>query len=132
MSVTTVTAKQLVTNTRSDDILDGDGTVATTPTDGWSVSLGSQGQVERALFKFLADGTGDTVTFLAGDHPMSANAGKGNMTVTLAASDVRYIMIEGGRFLHDDGTVKATCVDAGTTMLVFLLPVATFGGSGIA
>lgn len=132
MSVTDITPTQLVVNTRSADITDSDGTVASTPSDGWSIALGSQGRVQGLLLKFLADGSGDTVTILAGDNPPSMTAGLGNLTVTLAASDVRYIVLEGGRFLQDDGTVKATCTDAGTTVRAFLLPVAVSGGSGIA
>lgn len=132
MSVTAITPKQLVTNTPSDDLLDSNGTAAGTPADGWSIALGSQGVVEKLLIKLLADGSGDTVTFLAGDNPPSLTAGKGDLDVVLAASDVRYLVLEAGRFLHDDNTIKATCTDAGTTILAFLMPVGVGGGSGIA
>lgn len=121
MAVTAVTPTVLAVNTVSADILDADGTVATTPTDGWSVDLaGHSGQ--RVLVKLLADASGDTVTFTAGDRPPSQRSGLGSLAVVLAASDVRYIVIEQSRFLHDDGTFKATCVDAGTSMRVFILP----------
>lgn len=132
MSVTDITPTQLVTNTRSADITDSDGTAAGTPADGWSITLGSQGTVEKLLLKFAADGSGDTVTVLAGDNPPALTAGKGNLSVVLAASDVRYVVLEAGRFLQDDNTVKATCTDAGTTVKAFLMPVAIGGGSGIA
>lgn len=132
MAVTAVVPVQLVTNTPSADILDADGTAAATPADGWTVPLGSQGVVEKVVLKFLADASGDTVTILAGDNPPSLTAGKGNLTVTLAASDVKYLVLEAGRFLQDDNSIKATCTDAGTTVKAFLMPVAIGGGSGIA
>lgn len=120
MATTAITPKVLTLNTRSDDLLDADGTAATTPTDGWVITPADPSKY--LLLKFLADGSGDTVTVLAGDRPPSHRAGLGNMTVTLAASDVRYIVIEKARFLQNDGTYLATCVDAGTTCLAFELP----------
>ena len=121
MSVTTVTPVDLTINTRSADILDSDGTVATTPADGWEVDLTTY--LNRPiLFKFLADNTGDTVTITAGDRPPSMHGGVAALTVVLAASDVRYIVLEMARVLQNDGYVRATCVDAGTSMKVFVLP----------
>jgi len=120
MSTTAITPKDLALNTRSDDLLDSDGTVATTPADGWVIASAAKGR--NLLLKFLADGTGDTVTIKAGDRPPSHRAGLGDLTVTLAASDVRYIVVETARFLQNDGTLLATCTDAGTSCLAFLLP----------
>lgn len=121
MATTAVTPVTLVMNTASADILDGDGTVATTPADGWVIAAaGLNG--DRLLIKMLADGTGDTVTFLKGDRPPSQRADLGNLAVVLAASDVRYITLEAGRFLQNDGTIHATCVDAGTSLKAFIMP----------
>ena len=132
MATTAITPKQLVTNTRSDDILDSNGTVADTPSDGWAIALGTQGATARLVLKFLADGTGDTVVITAGDNPPAHLGPKGSLSIVLAASDVRYVVLEPGRFEQNDNTIVATCTDAGTTCLAFLLPVAVNGGSGIA
>lgn len=121
MATTAIAATVLAVNTVSADITDADGTVATTPADGWVISPGPVNS-GRCLLKFLADGSGDTVTILAGDNPPSHRAGLGNLAVVLAASDVRYIVVEFSRFLQDDGTIRATCVDAGTSCRLFTLP----------
>lgn len=121
MATTAITPTTLVLNTRSADILDGDGTVATAPTDGWVIAAaGLSGNL--LLLKFLANGTGDTVTIKAGDRPPAQRAGLGDLEVVLAASDVRYIPVEASRFLQDDGTIEATCTDAGTSCKAFILP----------
>jgi len=120
MATTAVALEELTLNTRSSDLPDASGTVATTPTDGWVIAAPSRKGL--LLLKFLADGSGDTVTILAGDRPPSQLADLGNLTVTLAASDVRYIAVELGRFLQDDGTIHATCTDAGTMCWGILLP----------
>lgn len=132
MSVTTITPTQLVVNTESADITDSDGTVATTPSDGFSIALGATGTPQRLLIKILVDGTGDTVIFLAGDKPPALLAGLGNLSVVMAASDVRYIVLDSARFMQDDNTIKATCTDAGTSLRCFLLPKGYGGGTGIA
>jgi hypothetical protein len=132
MAVTAITPVQLALNTASADLPDAAGTVATTPADGWSITLGAAGIVERMMLKFLADGSGDTVTILAGDSPLAVRAGLGNLAITLAANDVKHIYIEAARFLHDDNTIKATCTDAGTSVIAFLSPKGIGGGSGVA
>lgn len=132
MAVTVITPTQLVLDTPSADILDSDGTVATTPADGFSIALGTRGRIGSLIIKLLADGSGDTVVFKAGDQPPAMRAGLGDLSVVLAASDVRYIVIESARFMQDDNTVLATCTDAGTSMRVFAMPIALDGGSAIA
>ena len=121
MATTAITLTTLSINTVSADILDAGGTVATTPADGWVIAaLVNAGG--RVLLKFLVDGTGDTITLLAGDRPPSQRVDLGNLSLVLAANDVRYICVEASRFLQDDGTIHATCTDAGTSCLAFLLP----------
>ena len=129
MATTAITPTTLVLNTASADILDADGTVATTPADGWVIAAGGLGG-DRLLLKFLANGSGDTVTFVQGDRPPSQRAELGatgtdmptGLDITLAASDVRYIVVEASRFLQDDGSIHAICVDAGTSCKAFILP----------
>lgn len=112
MATTAISVVSLALNTESADLLAA-GTVATTPGDGWVIA--ADGKADRALcLIFEADATGDTVTIVAGDRPPSQRAGLGNETVTLAASDIRAIWIDGSRFTQDDGSILATCTDAGT------------------
>lgn len=133
MATTAIVPETLVMNTRSADLPDAgngsdNGIVATTPADGWVIAAGGHNG-DRLLLKFLADGTGDTVTIKAGDRPPSSRAGMGDLTVTLAASDVRYIAVEAARFLQSDGTILAVCVDSGTSCAAFILPKGITGTS---
>jgi hypothetical protein len=121
MATTAITPTPLVIDTASADIVDGDGTVATTPADGWVIAAPVGPDVD-VILKFLADASGDTVTVVAGDRPPSQRSGLGNLSITLAANDVKYVMVEKSRFLQDDGTILATCTDAGTTCYAFTIP----------
>jgi len=130
MATTAIACELLVLNTRSSDLAgvgggSGNGIVATTPADGWVISPPSGQQFdERAFFILYADATGDTVTFLAGDRYPAQRADLGNMDVVLAALDERHIVIETSRFLQNDGTILATCVDAGTALTALMMPKA--------
>jgi hypothetical protein len=121
MAVTDITPTELVTDVMSADILDANGTVATTPADGFNIlAEGIAGG--RLLLKFLADASGDSVVIQSGDKPPAERAGLGDLTLVLAASDVRYVVVDPSRFMRDDGTILATCTDAGTSCKAFLLP----------
>lgn len=130
MATTAITPTALVLNTVSADTLDGDGTVATTPGDGWVITPPAGFPVDHILLKFLADGSGDTITIDAGANPPSPLAGLGDLTITMAASDVRYIILEAARFTQADGTITASCTDAGTSCIAWAIPLG--GGSGPA
>ncbi len=121
MATTAITPTPLVVDTESADILDAAGTVATTPTDGWVVAAPVAPDT-MVLLKFLVDASGDTITIVAGDRPPSQRSGLGNLSLVLAASDVRYIIVDKSRFLQDDGTILVTCTDAGTTCYAFTIP----------
>ena len=125
MAVTVITPEVLTLDTRSSDLPDASGTVAPTPTDGWTIDVTGY-KANRVLLKFLADGTGDTVTILAGDYPPAARQGLGNISIVLAASDVRYVVVESARVMQSDSTyagmIRATCVDAGTMCWAMILP----------
>ena len=128
MATTAITAELLVVNARSADLPDagggsGNGIVATTPSDGWVVSPASGEQFdERTWFRITANGTGDTVTFVAGDRYPAQRVDLGNLAVVLAASDSRFIAIETSRFLQDDGTIEVTATDAGTSLTAITNP----------
>ncbi len=122
MATTAITPTPLVVNVVSADILDADGVVADTPADGWVIAAPAGVRDTLLLLKFLADATGDTVVITAGDRPPSQRSGLGTLSIVLAASDVRYIIIDPSRFLQDDGTIEAVCTDAGTTCKAFTIP----------
>ena len=121
MAVTVITPTPLVRDVMSADILDAAGTVATTPADGWEISGPVAPDVDLIL-KFLVDASGDTITIKAGDKPPAERAGLGDLALVLAASDVRYIMVEKARFMQDDGTLLVTATDAGSTCYAFTIP----------
>jgi len=130
MATTAITAELLALNTRSADLPDagggsGNGIVATTPSDGWVISPAS-GETfdERLVLRLTANGTGDTVTFAAGDRYPAQRADLGTLAIVLAASDSRFIAIETSRFLKNDGTIVATATDAGTALTALILPKA--------
>lgn len=130
MATTAITTALLTLNTASADLAEagggtGNGIVATTPTDGWVISPPSGVAFDgRLLLRIAADASGDTFTFVAGDRYPAQRADLGNMTVTLAASDAKFIAIETSRFLQNDGTILVTCTDAGSTMTALMLPKA--------
>jgi len=123
MAVTTITPEVLTLDTRSSDLPDASGVVATTPADGWDIDVTGY-KANRILLKFLADASGDTVYVDSGDYPPAARAGLGDVSVVLAASDVRFICVEAARVMQSDGKIHAYCADAGTMCWCFILPLA--------
>ncbi len=130
MAVTEITPTELTINTKSDDILDGDGTAATAPAEGWQINAGGMNG-DRLLLKFLGPAGGDTVVFTQGVRPPSQRADlgetgteidDGGLDLTLAANDVRYICVEISRFGDDEGHIHCVCTNAATTCYAFLLP----------
>jgi len=125
MAITVCTPEVLTLDTESADLPDASGTVATTPATGWSIDVSGY-KANRVLLKFLANGTGDTVTIVAGDYPPAARQGLGALSIVLAASDVKFICVESARFMQSDSTyagkLLATCTDAGTMIWAFILP----------
>jgi hypothetical protein len=101
---------------------DATGVVATTPATGWVIADISAYQGHQILLKFLADGSGDTVVIRAGDNPPAVRAGLGTLSVVLATSEVKYVVIEPSRHMQDDGTITAYCADAGTMCWCYILP----------
>jgi len=124
MAETDITPTALSINTVSADILDTDGAVATTPTDGWNVlALGHSG--DRLLLKFWDDGNTATCTIKAGVRPPAQREGLGDLAVVLAANDVRYICVEGSRFLRANGTIlviPSGTGSAATECKAFIIP----------
>lgn len=114
-----ITPTPLALNVQSDDILDTDGTAISNASANVFVIAADARQGARLILKFTVNGSGDTVTITSGDRPPSPHAGVGDLELTLVASDVRYIIVEGARFTHDDGAIRVTCLDDGTTCYAF-------------
>lgn len=128
MAVTAITPVALVEGTESLDLV-GRGTVAATPADGWQISApaaegigGLKSPWDSVIIVLEADASGDTVVFTAGDNPPSLQAGKGNDSVVLAASDLVIYKPEPARLVQNDNTIIATCTDAGTRLYALILP----------
>lgn len=127
MAVTVITPTRLLLNVASADLPDAGGTVATTPADGWDISmpagdLGGAAPPESMIVKFGADASGDTVVIAAGDNPPAMQAGMGSLSIVLAALDYKYVVLEGARFLQSTGVIHASCTDAGTMCQAFGMP----------
>ena len=67
------------------------------------------------------DGAAATIVFDAGDYPPSMLKDKGALTITLAASDIKPVVLEAGRFLQNDGKITYT-VTGGVKIGFFRLP----------
>lgn len=130
MAVTPVTAELLTLNTRSTDFINsGGGTlnnIVGDTSDGWEVQPPT-GEVlgEHLFFRLVADGGGTvTVVFKAGDRYPAQRADLGDMTITLAASDERFITVESSRFLQNDGKMIIVPSDSGTILTALIMPQA--------
>jgi hypothetical protein len=125
MAVTDITPVQLVRDTASADLPDASGTSIAAGVDGFNI-LATVGYARNVVVRVTEAGaTAGTVTFTAGAKPPSIRAGLGDLVVSFAASDVKMISLEQGRFLQADGTIDGVC--GGTSvddfkMAVFLLP----------
>jgi len=121
MAVTAVTLTELTLNTASADLPASGWTAIATGADGFSLDVSGVGS--PVVLGFLDGGTADTITITAGDRPPAQLQGQGNLAIAMAASDVKYIVLESGRFEQNDSTIKGTVAANATKMIAFLLPV---------
>ena len=113
-----VALTDLVANVRSDDIVAG-GTALTT---GQTIEVAALGESRNLLFVFEETSTAvASIVWDAGDEPPSMRAGLGSLTIVFAADDVRAFVLEGGRFIQDNGEITGTLTGAGK-LFVFSLP----------
>lgn len=124
MAVVVVTPVDLAINTASADLPDASGSAITVGADGFTIDVDSlDGPTNRkVLVKFTDDGSGDTITVTAGDYPPALRQGLGDLSITLAASDVKYVVLESMRFLHNDGKFRGTSTGTGVLVEAFVLP----------
>ena len=117
-----ITPTELAINVASADILDADGvTIADASANTFAIAAGGVAG-GRLLLKFFDDGSSDTVVIKSGDRPPSQRVDLGDLSIAMAASDCKYVCVELGRFLQDDGTIRVTCGDDGMECKAFLLP----------
>src|SRR3990167_11386896 len=113
MADVTVTLTRLTVNTLSADLIAGGQDHNTTETGevdlhGNNVEPYMDGE-DRLLFVFEEqDGAAATITFDAGDYPPAMLKDKGTLVLTLAANDLKAVVLEAGRFLQNDGKITWT------------------------
>lgn len=120
MSDVAITPEQMTMNARTSDLVGLGTAISSASANTFAIAAGGR-HGDRLLLLFEANGSGDTVTILAGDRPPSQRAGLGDITVVLAASDVRQVPVEAAQFLQDDGSIRATCTDDGTLCAALIL-----------
>lgn len=126
MADVTVTVTDLAPNVASTDLV-GSGSAFTTGQTGvvstYRATHPYLSGEER--LRFIIEETGGTtgsVVFDAGDYPPSSLKDKGTLTVTLAANDLKELILEAGRFLQDDGTISWTFTGTGRVRVIRDLP----------
>lgn len=122
MADITVTPVELVSGTASASLLDAGGeSIVAAATNDWSIDiLGVDG--DRLLLKFLGVDT-SVITIEAGDRPPSQRADLTATAIDIANTEVKYLVIDTGQHLQDDGTIRIS-VDTGntTTCVAFIMP----------
>ena len=121
MAVTAVTLTELTLNEASADLPAAGWTAIATGADGFSLDMSGVGA--PVVLGFLDGGAAYNITITACDRPPAQLQGQCNLTITMAASDVKYITLESGRFEQNDSTIKGTIAADATKMIAFLLPV---------
>lgn len=116
-----ITPVQQTINTGSIDLVGAGTAISSASGNEFAIAAGAR-HADRITLYFEANGSGDTVTILAGDRPPAQRAGLGTVTLTLAASDVKAITLESARFVQDDGAIRATCTDDGTLCYATITP----------
>lgn len=83
----------------------------TTAEGGTSVSAGNvavitaNGDTRNLVLSFYGSGAA-TATVLAGDNPPALRQGLGNKALTIPVSDLLIAVIEGARYMQDNGTIR--------------------------
>lgn len=122
MATTALTPTILVMDTASADLADATCTDVATAADGWTIAAGLAHSGDRLLLKFVDDGSTATITVVAGDRPPSQRANLGNLSISMAASDVKYVCVDPARFVQSDGTILVTTDNESERMSAFLIP----------
>jgi len=120
MAYQAITPVTLAMNTASADKADADGTAPAN--GGWTVAAaGLSGN--RLLLKFVDDSATSTIAILLGDRPPGQRV-DANLSISLAASDVKYVCVEHSKYMQSDGTIDITSSNAAAKMMAFIIPKA--------
>lgn len=130
MAVITVTPIALVANTATPDLVGADAddvAVDVVATDTFQIDCRGAGAgkaTEGRLVLVLETQTAGAavVTFDAGDYPPAMLKDKGALTVDLAASDLKLIVLEAGRFLQNDGYITGSIATTACYMTAYYMP----------
>lgn len=118
MADVSISKTALVENTRSGDLVAGGTDINT----GQTFEIAAANQTDDlVLILEEQDGSTATVTFDAGDEPPSMRAGLGSLTISLAANDLRALILEGGRFIQSDGKITGS-ITGGVRITALDLP----------
>jgi hypothetical protein len=104
MSDTAVAVTTLTANTVSADVI-------TTAEGGTSVGAGdvaviaAKGETRNLVITLYGSGAA-TATVQAGDDPVAQRQGLGSAALTVPASDLLLVCLEGARFVQDNGTIR--------------------------
>ena len=122
MAATPITVTSMVLNTVTGDLPAAAWDLVVNGAQGFSVdTTGVGGPIVLGIFD--STGAADNVTITAGDRPPAQLEGQGNMTITMAASDVRYVTLESGRFESSTQLIAGTSAGNNTTRVAaFALP----------
>lgn len=100
-----ISLTDLTANTRSGDLV-GSGTSVTA---GQTFDINVKNRTDDTIIILEEQNSGAaTVTFDAGDEPPSMRAGLGELDIALAQADLRALVLEGGRFIQDDGKITGS------------------------
>jgi len=106
MADVTITPVAQVVNTRSADLIGAGSVVNATQT----FEIVAKGETRNLIIILEELNTGAaTVTFDAGVNPPSMLGSRdGDLAISLAQADIRYLPLEPGQFVQADGTITGT------------------------
>ena len=130
MAVITVTPIALAINVATPDLVGADAddvAVDVVATDTFRIDcrgVGGGKATEGRIIIVLETQTAGaaTVTFNAGDYPAAMLKFKGSLAIELAASDLKVVVLEAGRFLQDDGYITGSIATTACYMTAYYMP----------
>lgn len=122
MALVTVTPTQLVAGTPGADMVAG-ANLSATITGGTDTFVITPVKNTWDLIIFISYTGAAVVTFNAGDNPPSIRAIQGNLVLAAGVNAaVQSLVLQGGRFIQDDGTITGSVATANCKMGAYILP----------
>lgn len=121
MPDTTVTLTTLTSGTVSADVItNAEG--GTSVTAGNTAVIDCGGDARNVIITFYA-ASAATATVAAGDNPPALRSGLGaGSAQTLPAGDVVLLVVEGGRHMQDNGTIRIDIASNTTVVGAYRIP----------